>query len=175
MTKKGNKQSALDLVFEKVVLYMDRFLLGIGGIATVLVMTLATVNVILRLFADPIRGVYEIIAYMGAISIATALGYTQRKKDHIVVDIISEKYGPFARTVADTISYIIMTAFFSMVTVTLFTWGLKLASSGEVSETLKIVYHPFVLCVAIGFGVLSITCFADVIRSASKIRIRTDS
>jgi TRAP-type C4-dicarboxylate transport system permease small subunit len=175
MTKKGNNQSVIDLIFEKVVYYMDRFLLGIGGIAVVLVMTLATVNVVLRLFSDPIRGVYEIIAYMGAISIATALGYTQRKKDHIVVDIISEKYGPLARRIADTISYIIMTAFFSLVTVTLFSWGMKLASSGEVSETLKIIYHPFVLCVSIGFGVLSITCLADAIRTAMKIHIRTDS
>ena len=92
MTKKGNKAlAAADMVFEKVVGYLDRFLLGAGGIAVVLIMGLASANVVLRLFSEPLRGVYEIIAYLGAVAVAAALGYTQRCKDHIIVDIISDE------------------------------------------------------------------------------------
>jgi TRAP-type C4-dicarboxylate transport system permease small subunit len=173
MTKKVNDSaSAIETVFEKVVLYLDRFLLGIGGVAVVLIMTLATVNVILRLFSLPLRGVYEIITYMGAVSIAAALGYTQRRKDHIIVDIISEKYGRRTRRVADTISYLCMTVFFLLIAKTLFTWGLIVSSSGEVSETLKIAYYPFVLFVSAGFAMLSVTCFADTVRTLFNLKVR---
>ncbi len=35
----------------------------------------------------------------------------------------------------------------------IFVWGMKMRESGEVSETLKIIYHPFVFGVAVGFAV----------------------
>lgn len=171
MTKKANK--AIAVIYSalgKTIGYLDRFLLGAGGIAVVLIMTLATANVILRLFSEPIRGAYEIIAYLGAVAVAAALGYTQRKKDHIVVDIITEKYGRIPRRITDTISYLIMTAFFFVITKALFGWGMSLAESGEVSETLKIVYHPFVFCVSAGFAMLAVTCFADTLKAALNIK-----
>jgi hypothetical protein len=37
-------------------------------------------------------------------------------------------------------------------------------AAGEVSETLKVVYHPFVFGVAAGFGVLTLTCLLDIRR-----------
>ncbi|HEY1406487.1 MAG TPA: TRAP transporter small permease [Spirochaetota bacterium] len=167
MTEKINNGAgrAFEILFEKVVLYLDRFLLGIGGVSVTLIMLLATANVVMRLFSTPLRGVYEVIAYTGAISVATALGYAQRRKDHIVVDIISEKYNETVRRIVDIVSFLIMTVFFGLVTKVLFTWGMILSSSGEVSETLKIAYHPFVLCVSVGFGVLTATCLADAVHT----------
>jgi hypothetical protein len=38
-------------------------------------------------------------------------------------------------------------------------------ASGEVSETLKVVYHPFVFGVAAGFGLLTLTCLLDIPRA----------
>jgi hypothetical protein len=40
---------------------------------------------------------------------------------------------------------------------------MNIMRSGEVSETLKRGYHPFVFCVAIGFGVMSFTLMLDFI------------
>ena len=158
------------MVFERAVGYLDRFLLGAGGVSVVLIMTLASVNVILRLFSEPLRGVYEVIAYLGAVAVAAALGYTQRCRAHIVVDIISDKYGRHLRRAVDAVSSLIMTVFFFLVAKALFYWGLSLSESGEVSETLKIVYHPFVFCVSAGFAMLSVTCFAETARAAFNIR-----
>jgi TRAP-type C4-dicarboxylate transport system permease small subunit len=171
MTKKANKAVAIVYsAITKTIGYLDRFLLGAGGIAVVLIMTIATVNVIMRLFSEPLRGAYEIIAYLGAVAVAAALGYTQRRKDHIVVDILTDKYARIPRRIVDTISYLIMTVFFFAVTKALFGWGMSLADSGEVSETLKIVYHPFVFCVSTGFAMLAVTCFADTLKTALNIK-----
>jgi TRAP-type C4-dicarboxylate transport system permease small subunit len=171
MTKKANKAVAVVYsALSKTIGYLDRFLLGAGGVAVVLIVALATANVIMRLFSEPLRGAYEIIAYLGALAVAAALGYTQRKKDHIVVDIISEKYGKTARRAADTVSFLIMTVFFAVVAKAMFAWGMSLADSGEVSETLKIVYHPFVFCVSAGFAMLAITCLADTLKSVLNVK-----
>jgi hypothetical protein len=47
-------------------------------------------------------------------------------------------------------------------------WGMRIAASGEVSETLKVIYYPFVFCVAAGFGLLALTCLLDIPRALGK-------
>ena len=64
----------------------------IGGLAVLALMILATGNVVLRIFHAPFRGTYEIVGFLGAVVIAFALGYTQKRKDHIVVDILTERF-----------------------------------------------------------------------------------
>ena len=114
--------------------------------------------------------VHVLLEPVQALDVAAALGYTQRCRAHIVVDIISDKYGRHLRRAVDAVSSLIMTVFFFLVAKALFYWGLSLSESGEVSETLKIVYHPFVFCVSAGFAMLSVTCFAETARAAFNIR-----
>jgi hypothetical protein len=42
---------------------------------------------------------------------------------------------------------------------------MKISKSGEVSETLKIVFHPFIYCVAFGFAVFALTLIIDFIKN----------
>jgi hypothetical protein len=46
-----------------------------------------------------------------------------------------------------------------------FAWGIKISKSGEVSETLKIVFHPFIYSVAFGFAVFSLTLIIDFLKN----------
>jgi len=41
---------------------------------------------------------------------------------------------------------------------------LKIEKTGELSETLKIIFHPFVYCLALGFAALALTLFIDLLR-----------
>jgi len=150
-------------VLEKINLYLNRYLLVIGGIAVLALMALATGNVVLRLFRMPYAGTYEFVSFLGAIVTASALGYTQMKRDHIVVDILTDHYPEPLKSTVEALSSLISVIFFTIVSWQMFVWGMKLAESGELSETLKMVYHPYVYCVAAGFAVLSFTCVIDVI------------
>jgi TRAP-type C4-dicarboxylate transport system permease small subunit len=147
---------------EKINLYLNRYLLVVGGIAVLALMALATGNVVLRLFQMPYAGTYEFVSFLGAIVTASALGYTQMKKDHIVVDILTDRYPEPLKSVTEALSSLISFIFFAIVSWQMFVWGMKLAESGELSETLKVVYHPYVYCVAAGFAMLSLTCAIDV-------------
>jgi len=139
----------------------------LGGVAVLLLMSIATVNAFLRipLIKATWRGAYETVGFLGAIVIAFALGYTQKRKDHIVVDILTEKFPKRVNRVLDGVNYLVTTVFFAIVSWQVFVWGMKISRSGEVSETLKIIFHPFIFSVSFGFAVFSLTLIVDFIKN----------
>jgi TRAP-type C4-dicarboxylate transport system permease small subunit len=149
---------------ESINIFLNRILLILGGIAVILLMSLATINVVLRIFHIPYSGTYEMVSFLGAIVIAFALGYTQKRKDHIVVDILTERFSKQTNKILSIVSYGITMVFFAVVSWQIFVFGMKIWKSGEVSETLKIVYHPFIFSVSIGFAVLSLTIIIDFLK-----------
>jgi TRAP-type C4-dicarboxylate transport system permease small subunit len=149
---------------DRIDILLNKALMMAGGGALLSLMILATGNVVLRIFHVPFSGSYEIISFLGAIVTAAALGYTQRNRDHIVVDILSEKFPRGVKKIVDAVSYLIITVFFSVVSLQTFLWGIKIRESGELSETLKIVYHPFVFGVALGFAFLALSGTVDFLK-----------
>jgi TRAP-type C4-dicarboxylate transport system permease small subunit len=152
---------------EKIDVYLNKILLFGGSVAVLLLMSIATVNAFMRLpfIKATWRGAYETVGFLGAIVIAFALGYTQKRKDHIVVDILTEKFPKRVNRILDGINYFITTIFFAIVSWQVFAWGMKISKSGEVSETLKIVFHPIIYCVALGFAVFSLTLIIDFLKN----------
>src|SRR5512134_762959 len=152
-------------VLEKIRELLDKAFLVLGGVAVLALMALATGNVCFRIFGMPYRGAYELVAFLGAVVTAFALGYTQRKKSHIVVDILTETFSKRVKKILDGISYFIGMVFFAVVSWVIFNWGIRIAGSGEVSETLKIAYYPFIFCVGAGFAFLCLTLLLDFLHT----------
>jgi len=151
---------------EKINNVLNKILLILGSGAVFLLMSVATVNVVLRYpFKIPWRGAYEVVGFLGAIVIAFALGYTQKRKDHIVVDILTERFPKKVNRTLDGISYFVTMIFFAIVSWQVLVWGIKIMKSGEVSETLKIIFHPFIFCVSLGFAVFSFTLLIDFLKN----------
>jgi TRAP-type C4-dicarboxylate transport system permease small subunit len=152
---------------EKINLYLNKILMVLGSVAVLLLMSVATINAFLRIpfIKSTWRGAYETVGFLGAIVIAFALGYTQKRKDHIVVDILTEKFPKRVNRVLDGINYLITTIFFAIVSWQVFVWGMKISKAGEVSETLKIIFHPIIYCVAFGFAVFSLTLILDFLKT----------
>ena len=155
-------------ILDKIDTLLGRILQLLSGAAVLALMLLATGNVVLRIFQAPFRGTYEIVSFLGAIGVAFALASTQRRKGHIVVDILSSGYTRPVRRLVDALSAAICAVFFGIVAWQVLVWGMRIMVAGEVSETLKVVYHPFVFSVATGFGVLALTCLLDIHRAFRK-------
>jgi TRAP-type C4-dicarboxylate transport system permease small subunit len=136
-----------------------------GGVSLLALTLLATMNVALRIFQVPVGGTYEVVSFLGAIVTAGALGYTQKRKDHIVVDILSEKFPDPVKRGLDRVNYTLTFFFFSVVSWQTFVYGKRLLMTGELSETLKIAYYPFVFLVSIGFAVLALTILLDLVET----------
>ena len=152
---------------EKLNYFLNKILMFVGSVAVLLLMSIATVNASLRLpfIKSTWRGAYETVGFLGAIVIAFALGYTQKRKDHIVVDILTEKFPKRVNKVLDGINYFVTTIFFAIVSWQVWVWGMKISESGEVSETLKIVFHPFIYSVSFGFAVFCLTLIIDFLKN----------
>ena len=150
---------------ERISELLRRGLMIAGGVSLLALTLLATTNVALRIFQVPASGTYEVVSFLGAIVTAGALGYTQKRKDHIVVDILSDKFPAPVKRVLDRVSYALILAFFSIVSWQTFVYGKRLMLTGEVSETLKIAYYPFVFLVSAGFAVLALTALLDLVET----------
>jgi TRAP-type C4-dicarboxylate transport system permease small subunit len=136
-----------------------------GGVSLLALTLLATANVALRIFRVPVGGTYEIVSFLGAVVTAGALGFTQKRKDHIVVDILSDRFPAPVKRALDRLSHALMFVLFSIVSWQTFVYGMRLLETGERSETLKIAFYPFVFLVCLGFAVLALTILLDLLET----------
>lgn len=149
---------------DAIYTFINKILMIIGGIAVLALMALATTNIILRILNMPYKGTYELVSFLGAVVIALALGFTQKSKSNIIVDILTDKFPKDLQAFIDKIADNVIMFFFALVAWQTYTYGMKIYDSNEVSETLKIAFYPFVIVVAIGFAFLSLTAFIDLLR-----------
>ncbi len=140
----------------------NRLLVWIGGTFLLAMIVLTCANIFLRLVWVPVRGTFELMGFFGAIVAAFALGYTQINRGHIAVDVLVNTFSERARRVVHTINSLVCALF-----VALCAWqiGLKATTlwrAEEVTETLRIVYYPFIYGVALGCGVLALVFLTDL-------------
>jgi TRAP-type C4-dicarboxylate transport system permease small subunit len=128
-------------------------------------MLLTCANIFMRIVWMPVRGTFELMGYGGAIVTAFALGYTQTKRGHIAVDILVLKFSQKSQRILNCINYFICMIFFTIVSWQIARYATTLLKSGEVTETLGIIYYPFTYSVAFGFAILSLVFLNDFLKS----------
>lgn len=128
--------------------------LFLGGCFLVMMIFLTCANILLRQFGVPVRGTFEIMGFLGAVIFAFSLGYSHEKKEHLYVSIIFDKFPEKVKKAARVINSFVCIFFFSLVSWQLVKKALVLKNVHEVSETLRIVYYPFILALSFGVAVL---------------------
>ena len=157
-------------VLEKLSCFLNKALLWIAGLFLIAMITITGANIIVRLFWLPIRGTFELMGYFGAVVTAFALAYAQSKGSHIAVDIVVLRFSKKTQKILNAVNYLICMFFFGIVTWQVFKYATTLWETGEVTETLQIVYYPFTYAVALGCLVLAFTFFVDFLKSILEIR-----
>lgn len=152
-------------LLEKTIGALNTVLIILAGAALLAVMGISVANVMLRLAGGQFVGAYELVGFAGAVVIAAALGQTQQNKDHVPVDIITRRFPAGLNRAIDVTKYLLKIAFAVIVAWKMTQYGLHVAKVGELSETLKIIYYPFIFLVAAGFAVLACTVLLDLVRS----------
>lgn len=146
---------------EKLNAYMNRFFLVVAGAAMLMLMLLAVANVLMSLIGRPFQGAYELMGFCGALLVALALGDSQKRDVHIMVDVVARKYPRALNRVIDGFKYLLFVAFFAIVAWQLVDYGLTKLETGELSDTLKIPFYPIIFVVALGFVLLSFSLLVD--------------
>ena len=152
------------VVLEKISIVLNQVLLWIAGLFLVAMIAITGANIVLRQFGLPIRGTFELMGYFGAVVTALALGYTQVKRGHIAVDIVVLRFSKKVQTVLHGVNHLICAAFFVIVTWQVFKYATTLRETGEVTETLQIIYYPFTYAVALGCLILAFTFMVEFLK-----------
>ena len=153
------------VALEKISNALNQILLWIAGLFLIAMIAITGANIVSRLFGLPIRGTFELMGYFGAVVTAFALGYTQIKRGHIAVDIVVLRFSEKTQRILHTVNHLICMAFFVIVAWQVSKYATTLWETGEVTETLQIVYYPFTYAVALGCLILAFTFFVDFLKS----------
>ncbi len=140
-------------------------LMWVAGFMLAVMIILTCANIFCRLVWLPIRGTFELMGYFGAVVTAFALGYTQIKKGHIAVDIVVLGFPPRVRAVLNSINCGICATFFVIVGWQIWRYATNLWRTGEVTETLRIIYFPFTYAVALGCFALAFVFLVQLLSS----------
>jgi len=156
---------------ETIINALNRWLNWVAGGLLLAMMLLTVANMIMRAIPtySPFGGTAEVVSYLAALVAAFALGYTQIRRAHTSVDILMLRLPPRAQSIIDSIMFFIGTALFGVAT-----WQIvKLASRywelGSVSETLYIIFFPFIYAVALGCAFLCLALLLDFLKSVVQV------
>ncbi len=149
---------------EKISHALNQALAWIAGSFLLAMILLTCANIFMRRVWTPLLGTFELMGYFGAIVTAFALGYTQIKKGHIAVDILVLRFSEKTQTFLNGINNFICMIFFALVAWQITRYATTLWKTGEVTETLKIVYYPFTYGVALGCAIFSLIFLTDFLK-----------
>ncbi|NGM83930.1 TRAP transporter small permease [Paenibacillus sp. 7124] len=165
-TRSDWKEGAASILnaLEKISLRVNQFLAVIAGLAMLLIALLIVANVIIRVFYVPIPGVGEISGWLSAITAAFALGYTQIHRGHVDIDVILEKFPARIRGPVQGLMLLISMLFFGLISYRLAIYAYETMKSGGLSETLAVIYYPYIYLLAIGFFGLTLSLLTDSLK-----------
>jgi TRAP-type C4-dicarboxylate transport system permease small subunit len=155
-------------LLNRLEMLLQKMLMAIAAVFLLAMVILTCADIAFRLppLRKPVPGVAELMGYFGALVVACALGYTQRKKDHIAVDIVSNMFPKPLQKFLDVINRLACMIFSIIACWQVGKVATTLCQTGEVSETLRLAYYPFTYGVAAGFALLAFVFFVELLKAA---------
>jgi TRAP-type C4-dicarboxylate transport system permease small subunit len=152
-------------VLDKISGVLNKWFAWMGGVALLALTGIACANMLMRPLGSPFKGAYELVGFFGALVVALPLGYAQISHSHIAVDILATRYSNRTRRIMNAISSFLCMIFFILVAWQSSIYATAIWKRGETSETLRVIYYPFVYVVALCCVVLAFVLFIDFLKS----------
>jgi len=143
----------------------------LAGLFLVSMMVLACTNMVLRAVWVPVQGTFELMGFLGAVVAAFSLGLAQRRKAHIAVGLLLSRFPERVRRAADALTSLVSCGFFALAGAETWKWANFLVQTGELSETLEIVYHPFVFATSAGCFALAFVLLVDTLKTLTAEKV----
>ena len=110
------------------------------------------------------QGTFELMGFMGAVVAALSLAFAQRQRAHVCVGILLGKFPISIQRIANALTNAISCLLFIFCGLETVKWGFFLVQTGELSETLHMIYYPFVFAAALGCFALSFVLLVDILK-----------
>lgn len=147
---------------ERINTIFEKIFIAVAGTLLVSMIVITCANIVLRWFWVPLRGTFELMGLMGAVVATFTLAYTQARKEHISVDVLIHHFPAWLRRFSAVINDLACICFSLIASWQIIKIANNLLTSGEVTETLRIIFYPFTYAVALGFIALTLVFFMDI-------------
>jgi len=132
-------------------------------------MLFITVDVCLRYFFNrPLTGTYEIIEFLMAIAVFSAMAYTAVKKGHIAVDLVTSRFTLRAQAAIESIVSLIAVVLCSLMSWQTAVWGETQRRVGTATMMTDVPFYPFIWVAAFGIGLLSLVFLVNLVKSLTQ-------
>ncbi|MBW1692821.1 MAG: TRAP transporter small permease [Deltaproteobacteria bacterium] len=154
---------------ERITQRLAKNLYWVAGAAIIIMMMLTCADVVLRYFRRPIPGTYELVCFLGSVSVAFAMAYTTIEKGHVSVSFVVDL---FPQKIQDIIAC--LTTSFGLCLFVFVTWqsmvyANDLRLSNEVSLTLELPFYPFVYGIGFSAAIVCLILLCDLMNHLKKI------
>jgi TRAP-type C4-dicarboxylate transport system permease small subunit len=160
-------------VFNKVGIF-SRWINIFGAVFIFLISGLVFVDVIMRAFGHPIRGVTEIVEVMMVTAVFFGVAHTYNEKGHIGIDLVTGKLKPRARLVFDFITTLIGLGLFVTIVWRMLVQTILYARGNMMHGYTPIPVAPFSAIIVLGCATLSLFMIRDLlnnINTAQRLRL----
>jgi TRAP-type C4-dicarboxylate transport system permease small subunit len=154
-------------ILEKMIVKVSYGLDSLAGLILAATALLVVANILGRtLLQRSILGTYEMVGFLTAAVVGLALARCAVENSHIAIDFILDRLPARLQCLVDLVLGIPVFLFLLLATYNLFIYGARIAQSGEVSPTTKLIFYPFIYLVALGFLALALTVMLKLLQSA---------
>jgi len=150
--------------FLRLISGISRGANAVAGVTLTILMSITVLDVVLRALGRPIVGVFELVAFAGAVAIGFSIPFTSWVRGHIYVDSLVMKLPRGARKGFHLFTRALGLGLFALAGWNLLRMGNDLLRSGEVSPTLHLPFYPVVYGVGFMCLVQSLVLFSDMIK-----------
>ena len=157
MSRAMKQGAAVDRGFQ----VLGRWLAQGAGAALLVMMALVNANVLLRPLGLPIWGAYELVGFLGSLTLSLALLRITLTRSHMAVELLTSRVPQGLNRVLGLFNRFLGAAVLGLVSWRCFLHGWLIWTSGEVSPTLSMPFHPFVFGVALAFGLSALAMLFD--------------
>lgn len=137
---------------------------ALAGITAIIMFVMTLTEVIGRLVWKPVPGAWEIISFLGGLTIGFSVPRTSQKSGHVIVDFIVAKLGKTQRGVTNGITRAMALVFYALIGGSLISMGLDYRAVNEVSATMKVPFYPVAIGLGIAFLIQAVQYLFDLIR-----------
>ena len=136
----------------------------VAGVTLTLVMGMTVADVFLRILGKPLVGVFELVAFLGAVVVGFSIPFTSWVRGHIYVDFLIMKFSKGARKGIHVFTRLLGMGLFVLIGWNRFTMAGDLRRSGEVSPTLHVPFYPVVYAIGVVCLIQALVLIADMVK-----------
>ena len=149
-------------IFDRVGVF-SKWINIIGAAVIFLISGLVFVDVIMRLFDRPIRGVTELVEVMVITAVFFGVAHTYNEKGHIGIDLITSKLSDKGRLVQGFVTNLIGLGLFAIITWRTLVQTLFYAENNVMHGYVAIPVTPFSAIIVLGCTVLCLLMIRDLL------------